>query len=138
MEEDIIALGAIILMLLMILYMIAGTMLEHYKCIIGHEAGLTMLVGMLIAFIARELHEDENPELTQAFLFDENIFFYVALPPIVFATAFNMKRKMFFASFDVIMLLGVCSTLIQFSLISFFLSIGNDLDIYTMSLGTSG
>jgi hypothetical protein len=56
----------------------------------------------------------------------------------VFATAFNMRRKMFFASFDVIMLLGVVSTLIQFSLISIFLSIGNEMELYTMSIGTTG
>ena len=39
--------------------------------------------------------------------FDDNLFFYFILPPIVFASGFNMYRKKFFANIANILLFGV-------------------------------
>jgi NhaP-type Na+/H+ or K+/H+ antiporter len=52
--------------------------------------------------------------------FDENFFFYFVLPPIIFAAGYNMKRKEFFKNFKNIVILGVGSTLLQFTVFTFF------------------
>ena len=47
--------------------------------------------------------------------FDENFFFYFCLPPIVFASGYNMKRKKFFENFTNILLFGLFGTLLTFT-----------------------
>lgn len=51
--------------------------------------------------------------------FNDDLFFYVCLPPIVFASGFNMQRKNFFANIKNIVLFGVCGTMIAFVSFSF-------------------
>ena len=50
--------------------------------------------------------------------FDSNLFFYFCLPPIVLASGFNMKRKIFFENFGAVLIFGVFSTILQFFLFS--------------------
>jgi NhaP-type Na+/H+ or K+/H+ antiporter len=50
--------------------------------------------------------------------FDENLFFYFCLPPIVFASGYNMKRKKFFENFTNILLFGLFGTVLQFTIFS--------------------
>lgn len=50
--------------------------------------------------------------------FDDNLFFYFILPPIVFASGFNMYRKKFFANISNILLFGVVGTFIAFGTFS--------------------
>ena len=54
------------------------------------------------------------------FSFNDNLFFYVCLPPIVFASGFNMKRKKFFENIGYIMLFGLVGTFICFTMFSLF------------------
>ena len=46
--------------------------------------------------------------------FNDDLFFYFVLPPIVFASGFNMYRKKFFANIQNIVLFGVIGTFIAF------------------------
>ena len=46
--------------------------------------------------------------------FSDDLFFYFCLPPIVFASGFNMQRKKFFANFTNIVLFGIVGTIIAF------------------------
>ena len=52
MSESIFSSGAIIIFLMFITYMIIGALLEKNKCIIGHEAGIIILIGGFISFCA--------------------------------------------------------------------------------------
>ena len=47
--------------------------------------------------------------------FDDNTFFFVCLPPIVFASGFNMQRGNFFANIKTIAVLGVLGTFVAFT-----------------------
>jgi len=47
--------------------------------------------------------------------FDNDMFFYFILPPIVFSNAFNMQRKKFFVNLGNILLFGVLGTFIAFA-----------------------
>ena len=50
--------------------------------------------------------------------FNGDLFFYFVLPPIVFASGFNMYRKKFFANIRNILLFGVIGTFIAFGTFS--------------------
>jgi len=45
-------------------------------------------------------------------LFDQRIFFFIMLPPIIFAAGYNMKRRNFFKYFNAIMLFAIVGTVI--------------------------
>mmetsp|Transcript_97734 Transcript_97734/g.134454 ORF Transcript_97734/g.134454 Transcript_97734/m.134454 type:complete len:254 (+) Transcript_97734:181-942(+) len=47
--------------------------------------------------------------------FDDDLFFYFVLPPIVFSSGFNMYRKKFFGNLGNILLFGVIGTFIAFA-----------------------
>ncbi len=46
--------------------------------------------------------------------FDDNLFFYAILPPIIFSAGYNLKRKKFFQHFNYITLFGVVGTFVAF------------------------
>jgi NhaP-type Na+/H+ or K+/H+ antiporter len=50
--------------------------------------------------------------------FNEQLFFYICLPPIVFASGFNMQRKDFFGNFRNVILFGIIGTFIAFFVFS--------------------
>ena len=81
----------------------------------GHEASLVTLVGFIISYI---FLATGTKEFHQIMKFNDDLFFYVCLPPIVFASGFNMQRKKFFANFTNIVLFGVVGTFIAFSVFS--------------------
>lgn len=56
----------------------------------------------------------DNEELIRLLKFDDNTFFFVCLPPIVFASGFNMQRKNFFANIKNILLFGILGTFVAF------------------------
>lgn len=135
MSSNLFSAGAIIIMAVLIFYMFFGSLLEKYHCVVGHESGLVILFGMLLSFAAfYEGHTDFSKMVT----FDENFFFYFCLPPIVFASGYNMKRKEFFKNFTNILLFGLFGTIITFSLFSIFTYIVVEADILWKYNGHTG
>ena len=114
-EHHIFTVGAIVIVFLIILYITMGVFIEHHRFPFGHEASLVILVGAGIAYSA---YIGGYTSFNEAVSFDHNIFFYFCLPPIVFASGFNMKRKIFFENFASVLIFGVFSTILQFVLFS--------------------
>lgn len=126
MSAQLFSSGAIVVMMMLFLYMLLGALLEKYHCIIGHEASLLVLIGLVISYVSFHMgFYDFNKIMT----FDENFFFYFVLPPIIFAAGYNMKRKEFFKNFKNILLFGLCGTLLQFIVFTFFTYILVQMDI---------
>jgi solute carrier family 9 (sodium/hydrogen exchanger), member 6/7 len=117
MSETLFSAGAMIIFLMFIVYMVAGTLVESRGWIVGHEAGVVIIIGMLLSFLAMQLGHEE---FTHMMTFDDNFFFYFCLPPIVFASGYNMKRRKFFANIKNILILGLFSTVSQFTIFSIF------------------
>jgi len=92
---------------------------EAYKhksgVVFGHEASLVTLTGLCISAIF--LYQNAN-DYAELFKFNGELFFYFVLPPIVFASGFNMYRKKFFANITNIVLFGVIGTFIAFGTFS--------------------
>lgn len=104
-------------MFMLFCYMFVGSLVEKYHCVIGHEASFLIIIGMIASLLFFETgHTDFNKIMT----FDENFFFYFCLPPIVFASGYNMKRQKFFENFRNILLFGLFGTVLQFTLFSIF------------------
>ena len=109
MGETILSAGAIVIFAMFILYMVMGSLIERHHFVVGHEASFIIIIGMSLSFLAWTMgHVEFNEMLT----FDENFFFYFCLPPIVFASGYNMKRKKFFENFKNILIFGVFGTLL--------------------------
>lgn len=94
---------------MLLAYIFAGTFLEQKKPVVGHEAGLIILLGVAISY---GMNVSGHIDLTKVFTFDENFFFYFCLPPIIFASGYNMKRKKFFENFTNILMFGLFSTVV--------------------------
>jgi len=77
----------------------------------GHEASYIALVGFLISLGA---YMSNNNMIQENIIFDDNILFYFCIPPIVFASGYNMRRKRFFQNFTNIMIFGILGTLVTY------------------------
>ena len=53
--------------------------------------------------------------------FDEEIFFNLILPPIIFSGGYNMRKAYFFDNFRYISFFGIAGTIVHFMIVSFFL-----------------
>ena len=124
-SHSVITLGAIVTFLMLLFYMFVGLMMHKCKDSIGHEASFTIIVGMIISYLAAKsgLHG-----LNDLLKFSDNMFFYVCLPPIVFASGFNMQRGNFFSNIGNIIIFGVFGTFVCFTTFS----------IMTVALKNSG
>jgi sodium/hydrogen exchanger-like protein 6/7/sodium/hydrogen exchanger 8 len=100
-------LGTVIFLMLM-LYVMIGSYMEHKHSPFGHETGVALVAGLIISAIIHYSVSDLS--LT----FNGEIFFYVCLPPIIFAAGFNMRRRRFFENIGYILTFGIFGTIITF------------------------
>ena len=103
--------GIIIVFLMLITYMGFEAFKHKHHIRFGHEASLVTLLGFGISFIFLYFDKGEFAELMS---FSDDLFFYFCLPPIVFASGFNMQRKKFFQNIRNIVLFGLIGTIIAF------------------------
>ena len=79
-----------------------------------------------------------NEEMVGLLRFRDETFFFFCLPPIVFASGFNMQRGNFFENFMTILLFGVLGTFIAFfifSALTIYLKNFNYMTQYDMETG---
>lgn len=62
--------------------------------------------------------------------FNEEIFFYGLLPPMIFAGGYNLKKRKFFENFSYISLFGALGTVVTFLIIYGLTYAINELSIY--------
>jgi len=135
MSSFLFSVGAVIIMVVLFFYMFIGSVIEKYHWPVGHEASLVIIFGMVISYGALN---SGHGELSTMLSFNDNLFFYFCLPPIVFASGYNMKRKKFFENFTNILLFGLVGTVVQFTLFSIFTLIVAEFNILWKYNGTTG
>jgi len=111
MSDLLVSLDSLIAFMLLLLYVIGGSFMEHKKFKLGHETGIALIAGLVISAALHFIPAHENEyDIT----FDGKVFFYICLPPIIFASGFNMRRRRFFDNIGYILLFGVFGTLFTF------------------------
>lgn len=99
----------LIFLILLVIYAVLSSYIEHYKITFLHETSAAIFVGFLVSLTA-EL--SGNEELVNKVHFDDDLFFYICLPPIILATGFNMKKKNFFRYIKPSLLFGIVGTFV--------------------------
>ena len=100
-----------IIFVMLMLYIILGTFMEFKNVSFGHETGVALAMGLAIsAIIHFAVLDNQSLELQ----FDGDIFFYVCLPPIIFASGFNMRRRRFFENIGYVLTFGIFGTILTF------------------------
>jgi sodium/hydrogen exchanger-like protein 6/7 len=127
-EHFVFTVSAIVIVCMIMLYMFLGLLIERIRIPFGHEASLVLIIGGLLAYM---MHSSGYSSFNEKVSFDSNLFFYFCLPPIVLASGFNMKRKIFFENFAAVLIFGVFSTVLQFFLFSFGLWLINGMGVFT-------
>ena len=89
-----------------------------------------MLIGGLISYL---LVSFGYHSILEKISFNSDVFFYGCLPPIVFASAYNMDRKVFFENFSAVIIFGVLGTVLQFFLFAGGLYWINSLGIFKIA-----
>lgn len=104
--------GIIVIFAMLMLFMLfeAFKHKNHWK--FGHEASFVVIVGIVISgFYAGN---EGSAEFAGIMEFNDDLFFYFVLPPIIFAAGYNMYRKKFFQNIANISLFGVIGTFLTF------------------------
>ena len=115
MSNFLLSVVGIVIFVLLAIYVIVGSFMEHKHFIIGHETGVAIITGLIVSSIT---YATGYHDLTVNLHFNEEIFFYLCLPPIIFASGFNMRRKRFFENIGYIMLFGLLGTIFTFVMFS--------------------
>ena len=97
----------------MSIYVIIGTFMDTHRCGFGHETGVVILLGMLIAYGITF----SGRTVTTAH-FNPHLLFNICLPLILFAAGYNMRRKRFFENISNITMFGVLSTVVCFVILT--------------------
>ncbi len=114
MEDSFISIDILIICVLLLIYVVGGAYMDKIHCKFGHETGIALALAMGVSGIFYMV----DPSIADDFAFDGNLFFFICLPPIIFASGFNMRRKRFFENIGYIMLFGIVGTLITFAAFS--------------------
>ena len=82
--------GYIVMLSMIWVFILSASIIEHLHFGYIHETGVVIIIGVCISLISKFWGYNEMNTILE---FNENIFFYVWLPPLVFASGYNMKRK---------------------------------------------
>ena len=99
-----------IIFAMLMIYIVLGTFMEYKNVPFGHETGVALAMGLVISAIIHFATDNPSLELR----FDGDIFFYVCLPPIIFASGFNMRRRRFFENIGYVLTFGIFGTILTF------------------------
>jgi NhaP-type Na+/H+ or K+/H+ antiporter len=104
-------------MFFLLFFYFMAAIFEKYKPNIGHETALAVIFGVIWSVGFYYIY-GANQNLTEAYSFNDALFFDLILPPIIFNSGFSMKRKKFFENIGNIMIFGLVVTLVCFSIYS--------------------
>lgn len=102
---------------LLIFYTLSGHLIEQLKILFIHESTIGVLTGMFIQWMLLDHYTIH---------FDAHSFFFFMLPPIVFASAYTLKKKNFVRNISYILGLGILGTIVAMIVLTIILMWGND------------
>lgn len=103
--------------LMMLCFFFGGACIEKYRPGIGHEAPLTIAVGIAVSFL---LWFTLGESHVKQFEFSHEVFFNFFLPPIIFNSGYTMRKRKFFENLGNTAISGIGVTFVCFAFYSFF------------------
>lgn len=112
----------LILLIFLSTFFVLEAYIAHKKFMLGHTTSVIVILGILVSFIIRYfVINDQGTDsdiLFQSLRFNDDIFFDLIVPIIIFPSGYNMRRKKFFNNIGSIMKFGFLGTIICFALYS--------------------
>lgn len=108
--------------LFLIFFFFMEGLIHKVKPLIGHQTVATIVLGLIWSVIWY-YKEGHSEAMLKIFEFSHAAFFDFLLPPIIYNSGFNMKRKSFFTNLGNVMIFGLAVTLfcfIEYSALSYF------------------
>lgn len=109
-----------IIMLLVFLasFFVIEAYMEKLSPCIGHTTGIVVMMGILMSFILHKIQQTSGDDdvLMEDLRFEQEIFFDLILPLIIFPSGYNMRRKKFFKNIGTIMKFGFIGTIFCFTI----------------------
>jgi NhaP-type Na+/H+ or K+/H+ antiporter len=107
-----------------------GHLLEYKHILFIHESSVGISIGIMIGAIGRFMFDAVGVDELE-----DEFFFNVLLPPIIFSAAYSLKKKSFFDNFGAVMVYGILATLLTFGVIFLIIheasKLGWFLDLFT-------
>ena len=133
-QQNFISLGSMLTFGLIVIFVVGGGYMQHKKASFGNETGIVLTLGLIISVMLHYLPSDgQSIDIS----FNGDVFFYVCLPPIIFSSAFNMRRRRFFRNIGYVLLFGVVGTIIvffTFAGLTYGMTSGGGLKMYRQDL----
>ena len=120
----------VVAIIILIFYTIAAPIFQKFNFHYLHESGICMIVGTIIALISKYIG-NMNDSLHNFVTFDEEMFFNIVLPPIIFSAGYNLKKRAFFKYFFYIITFGIFGTIISFLSVSALIHYSNKLKFFS-------
>ena len=120
----------VVAIIILIFYTIAAPIFQKLNFHYLHESGICMIVGTLIALISKYVG-NMNDSLNNFVTFDDEMFFNIVLPPIIFSAGYNLKKRAFFKYFFYIIAFGIFGTLISFGTVSTLIHFSNKIKFFS-------
>jgi len=92
-KPSVVQAGTLIMFGMILIYIVISQQKASRNVAFGHEASYIAGIGFLISLVA---WCSSNNMIQENIIFDDNVLFYFCIPPIVFASGYNMRRKRFF------------------------------------------
>ena len=119
----------VVAIIILIFYTIAAPIFQKFNFHYLHESGICMIVGTIIALISKYIG-NMNDSLNTFVTFDDEMFFNIVLPPIIFSAGYNLKKRAFFKYFFYIIAFGIFGTVISFLIVSALIHYSNKLKFF--------
>ena len=116
--------------IILIFYTIAAPIFQKLNFHYLHESGICMIVGTMIALLSKYIG-NTNDSLNNFVTFDDEMFFNIVLPPIIFSAGYNLKKRAFFKYFFYIVTFGIFGTIISFGSVSALIHYTNKLNFFS-------
>ncbi|KRX00822.1 hypothetical protein PPERSA_02001 [Pseudocohnilembus persalinus] len=108
-------------------------LIKNKKITFIHITGLGLIIGFVVGLIFNLITKGEYAEDTSAF--DSNIFFYVILPPIIYAGGYGLDTRRFTYGFYYTLVYGVLGTVVSFGVTAVVTFIFDDLEFVKTTEG---